>query len=61
MNIYINSDYTKLPAANKETVSVQIYSRDGVVSKNGKRPREDIATIGKPIYDAIKKIGSDYI
>ena len=57
MNIYINSDYTKLPAANKETVSVQIYSRDGVVSKNGIRPREDIATIGKPIYDAIKRLG----
>lgn len=57
MNIYVEYDHTKLPLADEKTVSVQIYSRDGVVIKNGIKPRDDIATIGKPIFDAIKRLG----
>ncbi|WP_448886766.1 Qat anti-phage system QueC-like protein QatC [Enterobacter hormaechei] len=57
MNIYIDHDYSRLPASNDSTISVQIYSRDGVVAKNGIKPRNDIATIGKPVYDAIKRLG----
>ncbi|WP_413483560.1 Qat anti-phage system QueC-like protein QatC [Morganella psychrotolerans] len=57
MNIYIDHDYSRLPQSNDTTVSVQIYSRDGVVVKNGIKPRDDIATIGKPVYDAIKRLG----
>lgn len=57
MNIYIDHDYSRLPASNDSTISVQIYSRDGVVAKNGIKPRNDIATIGKPVYEAIKRLG----
>ncbi|EDU7112544.1 DNA-binding protein, partial [Salmonella enterica subsp. enterica serovar Javiana] len=57
MNIYVEYDHAKLPLADEKTVSVQIYSRDGVVIKNGIKPRDDIATIGKPIFDAIKRLG----
>ncbi|GKX44526.1 MULTISPECIES: Qat anti-phage system QueC-like protein QatC [Pectobacterium] len=57
MNIYIDHDYSRLPASNDSTISVQIYNRDGVVAKNGIKPRDDVATIGKPVYDAIKRLG----
>lgn len=57
MNIYIDHDYSRLPASNDSTISVQIYNRDGVISKNGGKPRNDIATIGKPVYEAIKRLG----
>ncbi|OQP30970.1 DNA-binding protein, partial [Morganella morganii] len=57
MNIYIDHDYNRLPKSNDTTISVQVYSRDGVISKNGIKPRNDIATIGKPVYDAIKRLG----
>ncbi|QWC51637.1 Qat anti-phage system QueC-like protein QatC [Pectobacterium atrosepticum] len=57
MNIYIDHNYSRLPASNDSTISVQIYNRDGVVAKNGIKPRDDIATIGKPVYDAIKRLG----
>lgn len=57
MNIYIDHDYNRLPASNDSTISVQIYKRDGVVAKNGIKPRDDVATIGKPVYDAIKRLG----
>ncbi|KHS73937.1 DNA-binding protein [Pectobacterium brasiliense] len=57
MNIYIDHDYNRLPASNDSTISVQIYNRDGVVAKNGIKPRDDVATIGKPVYDAIKRLG----
>ncbi len=57
MNIYVDHDYSRLPPADDLTVSVQIYSRDGVVYKNGKKTRDDIATIGKPVFDAIKRLG----
>lgn len=57
MNIYIDHNYSRLPPSDEDTVSVQIYSRDGVISKNGIKPRDDIATIGKPVYDAMKRLG----
>lgn len=57
MKIFVDHDYKRLPAKDSGTISVQIYDRDGVVAENGIRPREDIATIGKPVFESIKNLG----
>ena len=57
MKIFVDHDYKRLPEKDSDTISVQIYDRDGVIAENGIRPRKDIATIGKPVLEAIKNLG----